>query len=170
MHRQKYYRAKIPLSLVLLFLANVFLVMALELMFVYKYPATVDEATLGKYDSAWVGSTILSQDSYSSSLDVSLVELPDGSRILLTTKPHGIAYGRAKLTDVQNVELTEEEQVFYIRNGIHTSEIAVTGGDTVTLRYGHGGTLSEKTTIYMVLAAVLETMELGLYQLIKKNG
>lgn len=169
MNKSAYYRSKIPIFLMLLFLANIFLVIAFELMFVYKYPSAIDETVLGKYNPAWAGSTILSQDSYSTSLDVCLAELPDGNRILITTKSHGIAFGRAKLADVQEVKPGEAEQVFHIKNGVHTSEVLVSNGNTATLTWGYGGTMSEITTVYMFLGGTLTGLELLLFHILKKN-
>lgn len=169
MHREKYWRSKIPLSLALLFLLNVFLIVAFELLFVYKYPTAIDEAVLGKYDPAWAGSTILSHDDYGSSLDAYLVKMTDGGHFLITSKPHSVFFGRAKLNSAQPVDLNNTgEQLFYVKNGIHTSEIAIIEGKVVDIRYGYIST-AETTSRYLVLAAVMEGLELLVYYFIKKN-
>lgn len=169
MHKEKYYSSKTPLPLVLLFLLNLFLIVSFQLLFVFKFPADMDETTPGKVNPDWAGCTILSQDSYGTSLEAYLIELPEGSRLLVITKPHSIIFGRAKLVDTQILEPVEAEQIFYIKNGVHTSEIVVTGGDTVTIRWGYGGSMTEAMALPLVLSAALEGLELLVYYLIKKN-
>lgn len=168
MHKEKFYSSKTPLPLVILFLVNLFLIVSFQLLFIFKYPAEMDEATLAQVNPDWAGCTILSQDSYSASLETYLIALPDGSRMLVTTKPHSFILSRMKLVDAQSVESKEAEQLFYIKNGVHTSEIAVTGSN-VTIRYGYGGGINEAMTVYLVLGAALEGLELLVYYFIKKN-
>jgi len=169
MYKEKYYSSKTPLPLVLLFLLNIFLVVAFQLLFVFKYPTNMDEAALGKVNPQWADCTILSQDSYSTSLEAYLIELPDGSRQLITLKPHGIIFGRSKLAGTQILEPQEAEQIFYVKTGVHTAEISVIGGDTVDIRYGYGGSMTEALALPIVLSAALEGLELLVYYLIKKN-
>ena len=169
MHREKYFLSKTPLPLVLLFLLNIFLIVAFQLLFVFKYPSSMDETVLGKVNPQWADCTILSQDNYSTSLEAYLIENPDGSRQLVTLKPHSFVFGRAKLTDTQMVEPKEAEQIFYVKTGVHTAEIAVIGGNTVDIKYGYGGSMTEALALPMVLSAALEGLELLVYYLIKKN-
>ena len=170
MRKEKYYSSKMPLSLVLLFLLNIILVVSFQLLFRYTLPANADETALSKHDPAFSGSAILSQDSYSMDLNAYLLELPDGSHMLVTTKPHPIIFGRAKLISAQQVDLSiPQDQVFYIKNGIHTSEVIVSANNTVTISYGYGGGMNETLALYMVLAAAMEGAELLAYYFIKKN-
>ena len=169
MHREKYYSSKIPLPLVLLFLLNVFLVVVFQLLVSYKLPAKADASVFAKYNPAWAGCTILSQDSYSIDLHTYLLEFPDGSRQLVTTKPHSIVFGRAKIVDTQVVEPHEAEQIFYIKNAVHTSEIAVLDGNTVDIRWGYGGSMVENNVLYLILGAAMGGIELLIYYFIKKN-
>ncbi len=169
MHRNKYYSSKTPLPLVLLFLLNVFLMVVFQLLVSYKLPVKADASVFAKYNPAWTGCTILSQDSYGTSLETYLMELPDGSRQLVTAKPHSIVFGRAKIVDTQVVEPDEAEQIFYVKNGVHTSEIAVIGGNTVTIRWGYGGSMAETGALYLALGAAMEGLELLVYYFIKRN-
>jgi len=167
MHREKYWRSKIPLSLALLFLLNVFLIMAVELLVFYPHPSELDAAMLENYDPAYADVRILSMDD-SSYLVAHLVQTPEDSRHLVVTKRHPFIYSRAKIIHAEPLPSDESsEQVIYVKNGIHTSEIAVTGGNMVTMRYGYGGGIREITTLYLVLGAVLEGLELLIWHLIK---
>lgn len=168
MQNEKYWHSKIPLSLALLFLVNVFLIVGAELLFFYRYPAQPDAYTLAKFDSVYEGSTILHSDSISY-LTASLVETADGQTHLVVIRSHGVAYGRGKIIYSEPVEITNSEQTVYVKNGIHTSEIRITGGDTVTIHYGYSGGVKEATTRYMFLGAVLEALELLVWHFIKKN-
>ena len=169
MYKEKYYSSKTPLPLVLLFLLNMFLVVAFQLLFVFKYPTSMDETALGKVNPQWTDCTILSQDNYSTSLEAYLIELPEGGRQLITLKPHSFVFGRAKLADTQMVDPVEAEQIFYVKTGVHTAEIAVIGSNTVDIRYGYGGSMTEALALPLVLSAALEGLELLVYYLIKKN-
>lgn len=169
MYKEKYYSAKTPLPLVLLFLLNMFLIVAFQLLFAFKYPTSMDETVLGKVNPQWADCTILSQDNYSTSLEAYLIELPDGSRQLITLKPHSVVFGRAKLMDTQIVEPEEAEQIFYVKTGVHTAEIAVIGSNTVDIRWGYNGSMMEAMALPMVLSATLEGLELLVYYFIKKN-
>ena len=170
MDRNAYYRSKMPLPLVLLFLANIFVVVAFELMLSYTLPAKADEVFWRSYDPAWSDSTIVSQDIYSIDLNAYILELSDGSHQLLTTKCHRIFFGRAKLLSTQEVDLgTAQKQTFQIKNGIHTAEVTVTANGIVNISYGYGGGMKEVLSLYMVLGTAMEAAELMVYYLIKKN-
>jgi len=170
MHREKYWRSKIPLPLALLFLINIFLIVAVELLVVYKYPAVPDEAALKNYDPIYAQCTILSNDA-SSYLGGYLVQTSDGSSHLIVTKSHPIILKRAKILHAEALPSDGgNEQMIYVKNGIHTSEIVITGGDTVTVRYSYGGGINEMTTLYLVLGAVLEGLELLIWHLIKHGN
>lgn len=168
MHNDKYYRSKIPLRLVLMFLANVIFMVALEILLVYKYPAVADEAVLGKYDPAWVGSPILSSDE-SSSLNAYLFEAPNGETRLLVVKRHCIFTGRGKILYNEAVACSEEAQTISVKNGIHISEIGIENGNTVTIRYGYSGGIKESTAWYLVLGAVLTALEMLIVYFIKRD-
>lgn len=167
MHRNKYFQSKVPLALVLLFLLNVFFLVCGELLLVYKYPAELTEVSIAQYDPAWAGSRILSNDNYSTSLNSCVAELPDGSRMLITARPHRIVFGRAKPVDIRPIDPDLQEQIFYVKNGIHTAEIAVYDGTTVDIRWGYSNNIS--TTYYTALGGILSALELLVYYFIKKK-
>ena len=169
MHREKYWRSKIPLPLALLFLLNVFLIVVFELLFVYKYPASIDEAALGKIAPAWVGTSILGSNT-GTNLNAYLIELPDGNEQLIVMKPHSVVRGRTKLIYAEPVSSREEaEQSIYIKNGVHTSEVIISDDNTVIVRYSYSGGIQEAATWYLVLGAATEGLELLVYYFIKKN-
>ena len=149
------------------FLLNVFLIMAVELLIFYPHPSELDATMLENHNPAYGDCRILSMDD-SSDLVAYLVQTPEDSRHLVVTKRHPFIYSRAKIIHAEPVASDENgEQVIYIKNGIHTSEIAITGRNAVTLRYSYGGGISEVTTLYLVLGAALEGLELLIWHLIK---
>lgn len=168
MHRDGYWRSKIPVSLALLFFLNVFLILGTELLFFYKYPAQPGADALARYDALYSDCSIISSDSISG-LSASLLETTDGQTHLVVTKNHGIAYGRGKIVYAELVAVSDTEQTVYVKNGIHTSAIEITGGDTVTIHYGYSGGIKSTTSWYMFLAAVLEGLELLVVHFIKRN-
>lgn len=173
MHQKKYWASKVPLSLALLFLVNVILIAAIQILAFYRYPAQPDPASLARYDPVYEDCRILIGDSVNY-LNASLAETNHGQIHLVVTKAHTIAYGRGKILYAEPVEIPSTgEQTVYVKNGIHTSEIAVgntvDGFPHVTIRYGYGGTIKELSVLYMALAAVLEALELIVFHLIRKN-
>ena len=165
MHREKYWRSKIPLAL--LFLLNIFLIMTVELLAFYPHPSKLNTAMLENYDPACADCTILSSDT-SGYLESYLAQASDGSVHLIVIKSHPVFLKRAKMLHAAPVTVDDSgEQPVYVKNGIHTSEIVITGGNTVTIRYGYDGTLQEMTTLYLVLGAALEGLELLIWHLIR---
>lgn len=165
MHNDKYYRSKIPLRLVLMFLVNLFLVMAVEILAIYKYPAQLDKSTLAKYDSCYSGCTILSTDSVGK-LSCYLVETETGEIHLVTTRIHGIFFSRADIVDVQTVDAAQT--TLSVKIGIRTSEISVTG-QTVSIRFANLANYKNIASYYIALTAVLEAAELLVVYFIKRD-
>jgi hypothetical protein len=171
--QEKYWASKVPISLTLLFLVNVFLIIALELLFVYQYPTAVDEAVLGKYNPTWSGSSVISRDE-SSSLNAYLIGTPETETQLLVVKKHSVFFGRGKAIYSAPVEMPESGEVTVsVRNGLHTSQIVIkdipTGVWSVSILYSYSGGIREATSYYMILAATLEALELMVLHFIKKN-
>ena len=172
MRQEKYWASRVPLPLALLFVLNVFLIVAFQLLFLYRYPAQPDATALARYDTVYDGCTIAGSDSVSG-LNASLVETADGQTHLVVTKAHDVAYGRGKILYAEPVEEPQSgEQAVFVKNGIHTSEIRIApvpGGTSVSIQYGYSGGLKEITALYMLLAAVLEALELLVIHFIRKN-
>lgn len=171
--QEKYWASKVPLPLALLFVLNVFLVVVFQLLFFYRYPAQPDAAALAKYNSLYSDCTILNSDSISG-LTASLVETDDGNIHLVVTKSHGVAYGRGRILYAEPLEMPDTaEQIVYVKNGIHTSEIVITnivpGDQTVTIRYGYSDGFRSSAIWYIAIAAILEALELMVLHLIKGN-
>ena len=173
MHREKYWSSKVPLPLALLFVLNVLLIFAAEVLFLYTFPAQPGAEDLAKYDPVYKGSRVLISDERSY-LGASLVEASDGQTHLVVTRYHSIAYNRCRILYAEPVEIPASgEQTVSVKNGIHTSEIGI--GNTVAdypfvaIRYSNTGTIREQSVIYMLLAAVLEALELAVFYLIQKN-
>ncbi len=168
MHREKYYNSKLPLWVAVLFVVNILLVIGFEVLFIYKYPAELNRHTVGAYNSAWEGSTVQSWDDRNG-LHACLAKTPEGDTLLLVSRGHPVFFGRGKLIHEQSIDPSvTQEQTFFVKNGVHTSEIAVTQGNTVSFRYAQGRG-REVVTLYMLLAAVLEGLELLICWFIKKN-
>ena len=173
MHQEKYWASKVPLPLALLFLVNIFVIVGVQLLFFYKFPAQPDETALAKYDAVYEDSDVFIQDS-SNDLTASLVKTAGGQTHLVVTKSHNIAFGRGKIIYAEPVEMSESGEVtVYVKNGVHTSEIVIkdipTGVWSVTIQYSYSGGIREATAFYMVLAAVLEALELIILHFIKRN-
>ncbi len=173
MRQEKYWASKVPLPLALLFVVNVFLIVAFQLLFLYRYPAQPDAAVFARYDAIYEDSTVKNSDS-KYYLTASLVETTDGQTHLVVTQAHPIAYNRGKIVYAQPVELPESgENILYVKTGIHTSEFeikAIPGGMwCVNILYGNTGNIREFYAVYLLLGALLEALELLVIHFIKKN-
>ena len=173
MHREKYWSSKVPLPLALLFLFNVFLVAAVQILAFYPYPAQPDAASLEKYGSAYEECRILNKDSVNY-LTASLVQTHDGQIHLVVTKAHEVAFGRGRILYAEPVEIPDKEEIaVFVINVIHTSEIRIqaipSDVPAVTIHYGYSGGIRETSVLYLLLAASLEAIELMVLHLIKRN-
>ena len=171
--REKYWASKVPVSLALLFLLNVFLVMGGELLFFYKYPSKPEGSDLAKYDAVYEGSTVFIRDDHLS-LIASLADTADGQTHLVVTKTHPLVISRGKIIYAQPVEMPESGEVLlYVKTGVHTAEIQVkdipSGVWCVNVLFGNTGNIREISTYYMILAALLETLELMVVHFIKNR-
>ena len=171
--REKYWASKVPLPLALLFLLNVFLVMGAELLFFYKYPSKPEGSDLVKYDAVYEGSDVFIRDDHYD-LVASLANTADGQTHLVVTMSHPLVYTRSKIVYAQPVEMPETGEVLLrVKTGIHTSEIEIkdipSGVWSVNVLYGNTGNIRGITTYYMVLAALLEALELMILHFIKNR-
>lgn len=181
MHNDKYYRSKIPLPLILLFLVNLFLVIAVEVLLIYRYPAALTPEALQAYDRTYENCTIMDQDD-AGALCCCLIKTTSGEFYMVPLRRHSLVWDRARIltsqitpipADVDTLNLT-------IKNGIHSSSVTIsrepmpgTGTDThelyLNITFVGGGGSRAGATLYMVLSALLEGLELSLLHLIKKQ-
>lgn len=169
--REKYWASRVPLPLALLFLLNMFLVMGAELLFFYKYPSKPEGADLAKYSTVYEGSDVFIQDDHYD-LIASLANTADSQTHLVLTKTHPLVYSRSKIVYAQPVEMPEAGEVLLrVKTGVHISEIEIkdipSGVWSVNILFGNTGNIREITAWYMVLAALLEALELMIFHFIK---
>lgn len=169
MVNEKYWRSKIPLWLVLLFLLNVFLIVAIELLILYPYPAEVDEAALARWDAVYEDCTIISSSNINT-LTCYLVETSSGDAHLVTTKTHAIFSKKVQFVSGQPIELPESGSLTEIpvKTGFHTALIHIENRQ-VDVHFYHFITIKDVTTFYTILAAVMELLELGIWEIFKRN-
>ena len=171
--REKYWASKVPVSLALLFLLNVFLVMGGELLFFYKYPSKPEGADLAKYDAVYEGSDVFIQDDHYSHT-ASLVDTSNGQTHLIVTKRHPLVSTRGRIVYAEPVEMPESGEVLlYVKVGIRTMEIEIkdipSGVWSVNILFASSGNVREISVFYMIIAAVLEALELMVVHFIKKR-
>lgn len=180
MHRDSYWRSKIPVPLVLLYLLNLVLVLALEVLLLYPCPTEMTPEELAQFDSTFEGCTIV--QSYNRvKLNCYLVETADGGIYLIPTHSHGIFSSRARIYKKHITPIPADGEITIpIRIGVHTSNVTVSRSPlpymenqepsdlSISIDY-YGGSTQAAATVYMVIAAVLEGLELALWYLITKQ-
>lgn len=182
MHNEKYYRSKIPVKLVLLFLANLFLVGALEVLLLYRSPVPLTAEALSEFDSTYEHCTI-SQAHQRGHLWCYLVKTEAGETHLVPMKAHGLVFtrGRVYRDQIVTIPVDLQEDTYNIKIGIHTSTVTVSRTpipymDTqepaelyMAISYASLGNAQETAVLYFLLGAVLTFLELAVIQLIKGN-
>ena len=180
MEKNKYWRSKVPVWLVLLFLLNIVAVMAAEVILFYRHPAELTAADLSSLDSIYENSTILTYDEVGS-FRCWLVKTSTGDYAVIPAQRHAIISSRANIQEsrIQWIPGESGETELRIRRGIHTASVVVTPEPPayssenremyLTILYAGNGSYSAVTAVYMALAAALETLELLLWQLLKKK-
>ena len=180
MSRETYYRTKLPVAAVLLFFANLLLVMALEILILYRAPVPLTVDALAEFDPVYENCTIV-QEHQRGHLRCYLVRTKTGEFRLIPTKAHGLAFVRGKLLEDQIFSLPEDvqEATHNIKVGIRTSTVTVSPEPLpwmeaqvpqslyIGISYASLGSAQESAVLYFVLGAVLTFLELAVIQLIK---
>ena len=181
MHRNKYYRSKLPVWLVLLYLVNVLLIVALEALVLYPFPAAAAPEDFAAANPAMEGCTLIDQDA-TGSFRCYLLRLPDGEYRIVPTVSHSLFSNRAKVLKMGICAFTGEADTatHQIRSGIHTNQVSVSTQAPphrihesrpmyINIDYAGSSSFQALTTVYMAIAAILECLELALWQLLKGN-
>ena len=181
MHRDSHWRSKLPVFLVALFLLNLVILLALELLLVYRLPAPLTEEALADWDVSYEGCTILDSDSRSH-FRCYLVKTASGELRIVPAESHSLLPGRARIlkNSVTAVAESEEPQEITLRIGIRSTVVNVSpipmpdpedkSGDWYLTIFYHGaGSYQAKTMLYTLAAAVLEALELMLWELLKRG-
>lgn len=179
---EKYWRSKIPLPLVLLFLVNFFVVIALEVLLLYRTPLPLTEESLAKFDSTYTGCTIL-QEHRRNQLWCYLVETQSGDVHLIPAKSNGLFLSKGRIYGKQIIPVPEDisETNYNIKIGIRTSTVTVSpepipymenqqpGELFLAISYAATGDYRGTITIYIAIAAILEVLELALWHLLTRQ-
>lgn len=180
MNRETYYRSKLPVKLVLLFLANLLLVAALEILLLYRVPVPLTGDSLAEFDNVYEHCTIL-QEHQKGHLRCYLVQTETGEIHLIPVKSNGLIFTRGKLYEDQIVTIPEDipETTYDIKIGIRTSTVTISPEPLpwmeaqapqtlyIGISYASHGSAQETAVLYFVLGAVLTFLELAVVQLIK---
>ena len=179
MRSESYFRSKLPVGWELLFLANLLLVMALEVLILYRIPLPLTADALAEADSRFSGAT-LSQFQQRGYLHCALAETTDGDVYLIPVRAHSLAYNRGRLLDKQIVPVTKDADTSVnVKIGIYTSTLTVSPKPPLwleeapqedlylTIDHSSSASGSSMAVLYMVIGAVLTFLELAVVQLIK---
>lgn len=179
MRSESYYRSKLPVGWVLLFLSNLLLVIALEVLLLYRTPLPLTADALAEADSRFSGA-VLSQNQQRGYLHCTLAETTDGDVYLIAVRAHGLAYNRGRLLDKQITPITKDADTSVnVKIGSYTSTLTVSPNPPswledpdpaelyLSIEHSSGASGSSMAVLYMVIGAVLTFLELAVIQLIK---
>ena len=167
MNSEQHYMSKVPVKLVLLFLANLILIIALEVLLVYRYPSQLTEGNLASFDSTYEGSTIVSSEDVGR-LHVYLVKTENGKLHLIPACAHGIVWGRSRIyrDQIAVIPADAEETTVTVKTGLfHSSAVTVTQDENsgiyaADIRNGLVSSAKELSSGYLLVAVLLELTEL----------
>lgn len=173
------YPYKLPIWLILLFVANILLVMALEVLLLYRTPLPLTADALADADSRFAGAA-LSQNQQRGYLHCTLAETTDGDVYLIAVRAHGLAYNRGRLLDKQITPITKDaDTTVNVKVGIYTSTLTTSPSpptwledipeEDLYLIIDHSSSASGSSigVLYLAIGAVLTFLELAVIQLIK---
>lgn len=177
MHNDNYYRSRIPLPLVLLFLVNIFIVCALEILLLYRAPLPLTAETLAEFDDSYENCSIL-QTHQRGHLYCLLAETESGEIRLIPVKAHSILFTRGRIYEKQIVTIPEDvqETAYEIRIGLRTATVTVSPEplpytetqepSELYMAISYSGSM-DAATFYMIVGAALEAAELALWHILK---
>ena len=127
MSENVYRRAPVPVYYGLVFLLNVALIIALELLLVYKYPVPLTQEVLAKKDSAYQNAEIVNSVDSSGAIIWYLAETEAGEFHLVPIRRHTLFFGRSKICTDQITVIPEDtaEMEVLTRAGIAGSTVLV---------------------------------------------
>lgn len=179
MRNESYYRSKLPVSWVLLFLANLLLVISLEVLLLYRTPLPLTQDALSETDSRFAGA-VLFQPQQRGYLHCALAETSDGDVYLIPARAHGLAFNRGRILKKQIVPVAKNTDTSVnVKIGVYTSTLTISPEPPswmadaeparlyVSIDHSSSANGSSIAVIYMVIGAVLTFLELAVIQLIK---
>lgn len=181
MKTESCYRSKIPVGWVLLLLANILLVMALEVLLLYQAPVPLSAEDLSKADPRFDGA-VLSQSQKQGYLHCALAETPDGQVYLVPVRVHGIVFTRGRILNKQIVAVADNaDTTVNVKVGIHTSTLSVSPEPPpwledpapedlyLTIVHSSSAAGSSMAVLYLLMGGILTFLELAVVQLLKGN-
>lgn len=173
MYEENHYARKTPTILIVLFAVNLVLMIALEILLVYKFPAELTAGELAEYDSVYEDCTILAEDTLNQ-LRCYLVQTSTGEVHLFPVRMHTIFFSRARIYDDQIIPIPTDsaETVCTLKMGIRSPSVIVRSeGGTLSLdiEKAYFGGVQEIVGVYFLINALLILLELGIGSILKKN-
>ena len=181
MRHKNHYLSKIPVGWILLFIGNILLVMAMEVLLLYTAPLPLTAEDLAKSDSRFE-EAVLTQTQQRGYLTAALAQTPDGNVYLIPVRRHGIVYSRGQVLKKQILPVEKNtDSTVNVKIGVYTSTLSVSPEPPVwledpepaelylSIEHSSGASGSSMAVLYMVIGAVLTFLELALIQLIKGN-
>lgn len=157
---------KTPLPIVIGLILNLILVIALEVLLVYKYPVPLDSTSLAQSDPNFNGCTISLDDSINQDRFL-LAQRTDGRKYIVPYRTHPFFYNRCKIYGKEIKEVDDRVGTQAFRLGLRIYQVtAYPDFLQVTSNGGHTG-LQSTLTYYLCLSGFLALVELGILEKIK---
>lgn len=156
---------KTPLPLVLALLVNLVLVIALEVLLVYRFPAQLTDRDLAKIDPQFEGCTIVLDDTAVRER-FHIATTRDGNRYLIPARIHPFVYTRCRLYPGKITLLTGEDTSLSMVLGMRPYTLTVYPDFVSSSTGAHTGQQDILIT-YLGLALALGILELGILEKIR---
>lgn len=152
--RNRFFHSKPPLPLVLAVVANLILILVIEVLAFYPLPEELTPQVLGQWDPQYKNCQFLGDysDRYY------LVQTQSGQAQLLALQSHRMLPFRCRIPkrSITPVEDPQQGGTYKVKNGLLTDTVTVSEG-RITQVWGHGGgtTRQGALAVYFLLAGTL---------------
>lgn len=157
---------KTPLPIVLSLLVNLVLIIALEVLLVYRCPAQLSSSDLAKIDPNFENCTILMNDTVNRE-QFFLARTQTGRQYVIPTRTHPFFWNRCRVYEKEIKEVDDRVGTMAYRLGMRLYH--VTAYPDYLLVTSSGGHTGQQTTMmyYLCLSGFLTLTELGILEKIK---
>lgn len=155
---------KTPMSFVLGLLVNLVLIIALEILLVYRFPTALDAETLSKIDPRYENCTIVDAHDSCGYVEYILVETAQGQQDLIPVKSHPFFFNRLRIYQnkiSQNVSAGDRISQSF---GLQVLSVEVAEGYAVTSAAGSFRSQTTLTYYYIILSGALTFLEQFLWE------
>ena len=157
---------KTPLPMVLGVILNLLLVIALEVLLVYRYPVPLTTAELAQVDPNFENYTVVPDDPINGAQFLR-VRRSDGRQYIVPTRTHPIFFNRARVYHKEIKEVDDRTGTQAFRLGLRVYQVTAHPDYLLVQSNGNVSTQQTALTYYLCLSGLLTLAELWILEKIR---